>query len=97
MKEHLSLSPDTVIKRSENIAWQKFEDKVFIITPDDSMLHMLNETGTRIWEIIEKPKKISEIVEEILKEYDVTKEKAEQSVKRFISELIKKGICEISA
>ncbi len=87
---------DKIIKRGEKTASRVIEGEAIIFTPEDSMIHSLNEVGTRIWELLEEEKTIDEIVSVICEEFEVEKDKAEQDIDEFIELLSKKGITEIT-
>jgi hypothetical protein len=51
----VTLKPTDVVSRSSRLAGRLFEERMLVITPSDSMLHRFNETGTFIWQQLEKP------------------------------------------
>ena len=51
----------------------------------------LNDTGKGIWEGVAAGKTEAEIVDLIVSEYDVDREHAQKSVKKFIAEMKDKG------
>ena len=56
------------------------------ITNFDMMI-TLNGTGRFLWELLEKGAEKEELVAALLKEYDVTEDKAAESVEAFVSRL----------
>lgn len=56
----------------------------------------LNEIGTRIWNLIEKPQKMSTIRDTILNEYDVEKQQLDADLQVLFNDLFQKGLVEIS-
>lgn len=56
------------------------------ITNFDMMI-TLNGTGRFLWELLSKGAEKEELVTALLKEYDVTEEKAAESVEAFVSRL----------
>ena len=52
----------------------------------------IDEVGSRIWEEIQSPVKISEVVNTLLSEYDVDRETCEKSVMEFIEGLDNAGL-----
>lgn len=58
---------------------------------DLSMMIKLNGTGRFIWERLEKGAEIEEIVEDMLKEYDVSREKAMEYTEQFIQKVKDNG------
>jgi len=58
---------------------------------DLSMMIKLNETGRFIWERLEKGTEVEELVADMLKEYDVSEEKAKEYVEQFIQKVKENG------
>ena len=51
--------------------------EAFVVTPGDNKLHRLNETATCIWNTVAtEAKSLGELVEALLKEFNVEREKA---------------------
>lgn len=50
-------------------------------------LFMLNEVGSFIWKILPEVSDDEEIVERILEEYDIGRQKAEEDVKKYLAAL----------
>lgn len=84
------------VSQDEKTAWRIIEGEAVIVTPLDSKIHILNEAGTRIWELLEdKEMKVGQIIERICEEFEVDKEKAEEDVDKFIKEMHEKGVVRI--
>ncbi len=58
---------------------------------DLGMMIKLNDTGRFIWERLEKGVEMEELVEDMLKEYDVSKEKATEYVEQFVQKVKDNG------
>ena len=58
---------------------------------DLSMMIKLNDTGRFLWERLEKGAEVEELVEDMLKEYDVSKEKATEYVEQFVQKVKENG------
>ena len=58
---------------------------------DLGMMIKLNDTGRFIWERLEKGVEMEELVEDMLKEYDVSKEKATEYVEQFVQKVKENG------
>ena len=86
---------DSYISRSHKIAWQIIDEETLVVTPTNSTLHVLNRTGTRIWELMEKRVKIEDIVDKICSEFDVEEKQAKKGILKFIEELVDKGVVSI--
>lgn len=47
----------------------------------------LNEVGTRLWELLEEPRTIDELVATVREEFDVSEEQAHRDIESFIGDL----------
>jgi hypothetical protein len=63
-----------------------------IVLPDKGQVKVLNEVGTRIWSLIDGKRSISEIIQTIVLEYQVSQNDAEIDTLSFIEALKQKGI-----
>ena len=70
------------------VAARIIDGEAVIVLPESSQVNVLNEVGSRIWELIDSTRSIGEITEIIVAEYDVTAEQAERDVEEFIQELV---------
>lgn len=60
------------------------------------MYFTLNETGLRIWQMLNSGLTLGEISERLLKEFDVSSEKARGSVLNLIHELIQEKLVKVA-
>ncbi len=88
----VSFKPSDRIQRQKNVAWRLIDGEAVIITPSDSTMHSLNETGTRIWELLGQNQTVAQVAERIREEFDVTPEVAQKDTLWFIQCLSKKGL-----
>ncbi len=59
------------------------------------MYYSLNETGLRIWQLLNDGLTLNEISERLQQEFDVTPERAKESVVNLIDELITEKLVEV--
>lgn len=93
IKEYISRSPD--------IAWRIIDKEAVLIilnspSVDRYSFSILNETGTRIWEIMDGTKTVDDIAKVICEEFDVTYSRAKKEITEFISRLSEMGVVIIS-
>ena len=67
-------------------------DDVAILSLRDGCYYGLNPVGARIWNLIQQPIEVEEIVSTILEEYDVAPEKCQADVTRMLNELAARGL-----
>jgi hypothetical protein len=55
---------------------------------DVDNIYSINDTGARVWELMDGNRSLEQIVEQITDEYDVEKTVAEQDALEFVAKLI---------
>ncbi len=61
---------------------------------DLASIYSFNETGSLIWQSMESPKSLAELISAVQHEYAVSYEQAEQDVKQFLSDTLSVGLVE---
>ncbi len=85
---------DKVYKKSDSIVSRKIADE-FILVPirqnvgDLESISTLNEVAARIWELIDGKKKVREIKDKIVEEFEVTPKQAEKDLIEYLKQLKK--------
>ncbi len=84
-------------RKNTELAWRIIENETVIIpldeqTTDFEKIELLNNTGTKIWELIDGNNTIKEIIEKICGEYAIGHEEAEKEVLGFIRNLRGKNL-----
>jgi hypothetical protein len=74
-------------RRNHTAGYRVFEGEATIVLPDGSYIKVLNETGSRIWELLDGSRGVKEIASVIAGEYEITPEAAERDVREFLEEL----------
>ncbi len=78
------------------VAARIIDGEAVIVLPESGQVTVLNEVGSRIWELIDGTRSVGEITEAIVAEYDVTAEQAERDVEEFIQELVENKMLVLS-
>jgi hypothetical protein len=62
---------------------------------DLASIYSFNGTGSSIWQLLETPKTVDELVAAVAQEYDAEQERVEKDVKEFLSEMLSVGLAEV--
>ncbi len=81
-----------ILSRSPKTAWRVIEGEAVILSLDTKAFRGLNPVGSRVWELIDGRRSVDEIVEVIVREFDVTPERAAADVQTFVRELLDKEL-----
>jgi hypothetical protein len=86
--------------RSENVVSRVIAGETLIVpvrrgVADLASLFSFNQVGSTIWEAIEKPRTVDELVTLVADAYDVTAEKAREDIEVFLNEAQVAGIVQM--
>ena len=87
-------SASTIIAIKEQVSSNLGEESV-ILDPSSGSYYGLNDVGSLIWTLIQEPKKVSEIREAILNEYEVTPEECDRDLVELLEDLQSSGLIEV--
>jgi hypothetical protein len=87
-----SFSLSNIIQRQSEVAWRLIDGEAVVITPVDSTMHSLNDTGTRIWEAIDGQRSLKQVANIVAAEFEVDRGRAEKDTLWFVECLAKKGL-----
>jgi hypothetical protein len=83
---------DDTPKHAGETVVRELSGEVFIVHLDTSELHGLNEVGSRIWTLVDGERRVSDIVDTLLGEYDVDRGLLEHDVLDFLDTLAAKDL-----
>jgi len=66
-----------------------------VLSMESAMYYGLDQVGSRVWELVREPIRVSEILDAIMGEYDVDADQCEADVLGFVRELAAKGLIEV--
>jgi len=76
--------------RSPDTAFRIIENEAVVVSCTEGTARVLNETGARVWELLDGVRGIDEIIEIIIADFKVSKEEARADIVEFLKELIEK-------
>ena len=82
-----------VAAAKEHIGCNLGEEEV-ILNLASGVYYGLNSVGSRIWELVQKPITVGEIVGTVLNEYGVDRTACEDAISKFLKELADHGLLE---
>ena len=66
-----------------------------ILDIQSGMYYGLNAVGARIWQLIQEPRSVNEVLDTVLGEYDVEPDRCERDLLALLQELAAKGLIEV--
>jgi hypothetical protein len=90
------LKSSSVVRHSDRTASRVLDGSAVVIVIDEQKLHTLNEVGTVVWSTAgTEGRSVESIVDRVVEEFDVERERALEDVLGFVEELVGLGALEI--
>jgi len=81
------------ISRSDGLAQRMFEERMLVITAKDSKLHRFNDAGTFIWNQLERPKSVNELLAGLVDHFsNIDAGQGKEDLLKFLEGLHRKGL-----
>lgn len=83
---------DKIFTKSENVASRIVDGEAVLVTSHDGCVKILNETGSRVWDLIDGERTVDQIVEVVEAEFEVNYDELKKDVTVFFEELRSKEL-----
>jgi hypothetical protein len=97
MPDANAISLESTVVVAQNLVSSELGGEVVIMDLRSGVYLGLNATGAVIWNLAQQPRKVSEIRDAILKEYDVERERCELDLLAVLGQMAGKGLLEVLA
>ena len=74
--------------RNNHIIDGTLDDHQIMMLPDKGKYFGLNPVGKRLWELMEQPKTMEELVSVLLSEYEVTENQCRKEITEFLQKAV---------
>lgn len=88
------LSLDSALKISEDVVFRELDGEGVILNLASGIYFGLDETGTRMWRLIEQHGQLRAVLDALCDEYDAAPDTIGSDLMRLVSELAEKGLLE---
>jgi len=72
----MSVATSGVWQKNAALAWREIDEETVIISPGDSVMHELNDTGSFVWRNIDGRRTAEDLAALLVEQYEVTRETA---------------------
>jgi Coenzyme PQQ synthesis protein D (PqqD) len=87
-----TLSGMGVPAHNPKLAWREMDGEIVIISPEDSVVHELNESASIIWKEADGVRDIVQIAERLAQEFEVSLEQARADAAEMVAFLVGKNL-----
>jgi hypothetical protein len=76
-----------MVSRRENVIACNLMEETVLLDLQSGVYFGLDPVGTRIWALMGSPRRVTDICDDLLQEFEVDPQTCESSVRQFVSEL----------
>ena len=80
---------------SERQVSTELEGESVILNFDQGVYYALEKVGARVWELVEEPTEVRDIIDTIVSEFDVEPERCEADLQALLSQLREAGLIDV--
>ena len=80
------------LKRDEKVTWRTLERDCILLHLTSGFYYTLNDVGRFLWESFDGERKLQDIYEEMLEQYEVDPETARKDMSELIDDLMQEGL-----
>ena len=89
------VSRDMTVAAAKGQVSSDLGGEVAILDLDSGIYYGLDEVGARIWELVQEPTAVEEVLATVVGEYDVELVRAERDVLALLQRLVDEGLAEV--
>ncbi|MBZ5570091.1 MAG: PqqD family protein [Acidobacteriia bacterium] len=91
----MTLSPDTYLVATSGHLSCELDADTVILHLDSGLYYGLNEVGTTLWRLLQQPRRIDDLCDAIVAEYDVDCATCQRDVEAVLQRLTQAGLVEV--
>lgn len=87
----IDISLKSQLIRSNDLIATEMDGDIVMLNISTGLYYGVSGVGTRIWELLERPTNINELVQIISREYEVDEETCQKDLQVFLQDLLNQG------
>ncbi|MGD1925894.1 MAG: PqqD family peptide modification chaperone [Paracoccaceae bacterium] len=86
------LTLDTVVGRGSEHVETRVGTKTMMMSVDQGKYYSVDASANRVWELLDQPRAVRALVDQLLHEYDVDRDTCQAQVLSFVRDLLDNGL-----
>ena len=91
----MNFSAESIVVAAKEQVWSDLGGEVVILSFKSGIYYGLDPAGARVWNLIQKPRSMTELREAMLREYDVEASQFERDLLALLESLLAEGLIEV--
>ena len=92
MKPNIPIRPDDQVIRKKGVVYRILDGQILLLRPGDPRPFRLNETGTRLWQMMERPARVADLIRRVANRYRIDTDRAAPDVTAFLADLMERRL-----
>jgi hypothetical protein len=89
------VTEDQIVKRRVQLLEAEVDGELVALDVDQGNCYGFNATATRVWAMLDEPKRVSELRDALLEQYEVDPETCERELIALLQDLESQGLLEL--
>lgn len=89
------ISTDSMVVAAKDQVSSDLGEEAVILDVASGTYYGLDAVGLRVWDLVQEPRRVADIVTAIVAEYDVDRDRCEQDVLLLLNGLAAKGLVQV--
>jgi len=85
-------TPSVLWQKNPALAWREIDEATVIISPNDSVMHELNDTGSFLWKNIDGHRSATDLASLLADSYEVTSDVALADTQSLLEEMFSRKL-----
>jgi len=90
-----TLTPDSVVQRDHDVIAAEADQDVVMVSIANGLYYAVSDIARKIWETIDRPKKISDLIDDLTATYNVDRHLCEEETLSFLDDLRTEGLLQV--
>jgi hypothetical protein len=96
MSSQQQMSADFIVQRSPDVIAAEVDQDLVMVSIENGFYYGTANVGREIWEAIEKPKKVGDLIEELTARYNVDPEVCKDQTLSFLEQLLAENLVKVN-
>jgi len=84
-----------IVKRDPNVISAEADRDLVMVSISNGFYYGVADVGREVWEKLESPKKISDLIDDLVTTYDIDRASCEQQTLSFLEELLTENLLQV--
>jgi hypothetical protein len=93
----MPLADDAIISRKPTLIAADVATESILLDVDSGYFFQLNATAARVWHLVETPRPMSDLYDELAKTFEVDPATCRSDVEEFVGDMVERGLLLVDA